>query len=91
MSLRDYLDSFHQAIGKIDDYGFAESIKIGYNEGMEIVDHISDINMPYSAIGREFRRALPSSKANPGAQIDPCGWFVIMTFPMSRRKSSGSS
>ena len=28
MSLRDYLDSFHQAIGKIDDYGFAESIAI---------------------------------------------------------------
>ena len=28
MSLRNYLDSFHQAIGKIDDYGFAESIDI---------------------------------------------------------------
>jgi hypothetical protein len=28
MSLRDYLDSFHQAIGKIDDYGFADSIDI---------------------------------------------------------------
>jgi hypothetical protein len=28
MSLRDYLDSLHQAIGKIDDYGFAESIDI---------------------------------------------------------------
>ncbi|MDZ4243573.1 MAG: DUF6516 family protein [Candidatus Doudnabacteria bacterium] len=28
MSLRDYLDAFHQAIGKIDDYGFAESIAI---------------------------------------------------------------
>jgi hypothetical protein len=28
MSLRDYLDSFHQALGKIDDYGFAESIDI---------------------------------------------------------------
>jgi hypothetical protein len=28
MSLRDHLDSFHRAIGKIDDYGFAESIDI---------------------------------------------------------------
>jgi len=28
MSLRDYLDSFHRAIGKIEDYGFAESIDI---------------------------------------------------------------
>ena len=28
MSLRDYLDSFHQVIGKIDDYGFAEAIDI---------------------------------------------------------------
>ena len=28
MSLRDYIDSFHRAIGKIDDYGFAESIDI---------------------------------------------------------------
>ena len=28
MSLPDYLDSFHRAIGKIDDYGFAESIEI---------------------------------------------------------------
>lgn len=28
MSLRNYLDSFHQAIGKINDYGFAESIDI---------------------------------------------------------------
>jgi len=28
MSLHDYLDSFHRAIGKIDDYGFAESIDI---------------------------------------------------------------
>jgi hypothetical protein len=28
MSLRDYLDSFHQAIEKIDDYGFAEAIDI---------------------------------------------------------------
>jgi len=28
MSLRDYLDSFHKAIGKIEDYGFAESIDI---------------------------------------------------------------
>jgi len=28
MSLRDYLDSFHRAIGKIYDYGFAESIDI---------------------------------------------------------------
>jgi len=28
MSLRDYLDFFHQAVEKIDDYGFAESIEI---------------------------------------------------------------
>ncbi len=28
MSLRDYLDSFHSAVGRIDDYGFAESIDI---------------------------------------------------------------
>lgn len=28
MSLRDFLDSFHGAIGKIDDYGFAESIDV---------------------------------------------------------------
>ncbi len=28
MSLRDFLDSFHRAIGRIDDYGFAESIDI---------------------------------------------------------------
>lgn len=28
MSLRNYLDSFHQAIGKIDDYGFAEATDI---------------------------------------------------------------
>jgi len=28
MLLRDYLDSFHQAIGKIDDYGFTKSIDI---------------------------------------------------------------
>jgi hypothetical protein len=28
MSLRDYLDSFHRTIGKIEDYGFAESIDI---------------------------------------------------------------
>ena len=26
MSLSDYLDSFHRAIEKIDDYGFAENI-----------------------------------------------------------------
>jgi hypothetical protein len=26
MSLRDYLVAFHRAVGKIDDYGFAESI-----------------------------------------------------------------
>jgi hypothetical protein len=28
MSLRDYLGSFHSAVGRIDDYGFAESIDI---------------------------------------------------------------
>jgi len=28
MSLRDYLDAFHTAVGRIDDYGFAESIDI---------------------------------------------------------------
>lgn len=28
MSLREYLDSFHRALEKIDDYGFAESIDI---------------------------------------------------------------
>jgi hypothetical protein len=28
MSLRDYLDSFLKAIGKIEDYGFAETIDI---------------------------------------------------------------
>ena len=28
MSLRDYLDSFHRAVGRIDDYGFSESIDI---------------------------------------------------------------
>jgi hypothetical protein len=28
MSLRDYLASFHRAVGRIDDYGFAESIDI---------------------------------------------------------------
>ncbi len=28
MSLRDYLDSFHSAVGRIDDYEFAESIDI---------------------------------------------------------------
>jgi hypothetical protein len=28
MSLHDYLDSFHRAIGKIEDSGFAESIDI---------------------------------------------------------------
>lgn len=28
MFLRDFLDSFHRAIGRIDDYGFAESIDI---------------------------------------------------------------
>lgn len=28
MSLRDYLSSFHSAVGRIDDYGFAESIDI---------------------------------------------------------------
>lgn len=28
MSLRDYLEYFHRSIGKIDDYGFAESIDI---------------------------------------------------------------
>ena len=28
MSLRNYLDSFHSAVGRIDDYGFAESIDI---------------------------------------------------------------
>jgi len=28
MSLRDYLDSFHRAIERIEDYGFSESIDI---------------------------------------------------------------
>lgn len=28
MSLRDYLDSFHGAVSKIEDYGFSESIDI---------------------------------------------------------------
>lgn len=28
MSLREYLDFFHSAVGRIDDYGFAESIDI---------------------------------------------------------------
>ena len=28
MSLRDYLGSFHSAVGRIDDYGFDESIDI---------------------------------------------------------------
>jgi cytochrome b involved in lipid metabolism len=28
MSLRDYLAAFHRALGRIDDYGFAESIDI---------------------------------------------------------------
>jgi len=28
MSLRDYLHSFHSAVGRIDDYGFAESVDI---------------------------------------------------------------
>jgi len=28
MFLRDYLDSFHRAVGRIDDYGFSESIDI---------------------------------------------------------------
>ena len=28
MSLRDSLDSFHSAVGRIDDYGFSESIDI---------------------------------------------------------------
>lgn len=28
MSLRDYLKAFHRAVGRIDDYGFAESIDI---------------------------------------------------------------
>ena len=28
MSLRDYLDSFHSAVSKIEDYGFSESIDI---------------------------------------------------------------
>ncbi len=28
MSLREYLSSFHRAVGRIDDYGFAESIDI---------------------------------------------------------------
>jgi len=28
MSLRDYFDYFHRAIGKIDEYGFAEAIDI---------------------------------------------------------------
>ena len=28
MLLRDYLETFHRAVGKIDDYGFAESIDI---------------------------------------------------------------
>jgi len=28
MSLPDYLGSFHNAVGRIDDYGFAESIDI---------------------------------------------------------------
>jgi hypothetical protein len=28
MSLRDYLDSFHGAVEKIEDYGFSESIDI---------------------------------------------------------------
>ncbi len=48
MSLRDYLASFHQAIAKIDDYGFAESIDIkeeirpakqaGTNAKIDLVD-----------------------------------------------------
>jgi len=28
MSLREYLAFFHSAVGKIDDYGFADSIDI---------------------------------------------------------------
>jgi len=28
MSLLDYLESFHRAIGKFDEYGFAESLDI---------------------------------------------------------------
>lgn len=28
MTLRDYLGSFHSAVGRIDDYGFAESVDI---------------------------------------------------------------
>jgi hypothetical protein len=28
MSLRDYLDSFHSAVSKIEDFGFSESIDI---------------------------------------------------------------
>ena len=28
MSLRDYLDSFHSAVSKIEDYGISESIDI---------------------------------------------------------------
>ena len=28
MSLRDYLEAFHRAVERIDDYGFAESIDI---------------------------------------------------------------